>query len=57
MLAIPLTIWLEAHGAPGWLLGPGNPSDEDPKCHLSHQSEALGEIALNTLDPRFRGDR
>jgi hypothetical protein len=34
-----LTLWFEAHGAPGWLFGPGDPHDNDPANHPNHKSE------------------
>jgi hypothetical protein len=40
----PITIWLEAHGAPGWLFGPGLPSDENPANHPDHKKEAKGTM-------------
>ena len=34
-----LTLWFEAHGAPCWLFGAGNPQDPNPANHPSHKSE------------------
>ena len=34
-----LTLWFEAHGAPGWLFGPGQPRHLNPERHPSHKSE------------------